>query len=86
MLRTVAVEGYRSLRDCVLSLGRLTVVTGANGAGKSNLYRVLRLLAATGKGSAVRALAAASATIVSLAPHRDSLERLFVQRARAAAG
>jgi ABC-2 type transport system ATP-binding protein len=35
---------------------------------------------------AVRALAAASATIVSLSPHRDSLETLFVERARAAAG
>jgi predicted ATPase len=42
----------------VVPLGRLTVVTGANGAGKSSLYRVLRLLAATAHGGAVRALAA----------------------------
>ena len=58
MLQTVAVEGYRSLRSLVLPLGRLTVVTGANGSGKSSLYRVLRLLAATAHGGAVRALAA----------------------------
>jgi ABC-2 type transport system ATP-binding protein len=34
---------------------------------------------------AVRALALAGAILVSLSPHRDSLETLFVQRARAAA-
>lgn len=45
MIRKVAVSGYRSLRDVVLPLGRLTVVTGANGAGKSSVYRALRLLA-----------------------------------------
>ena len=58
MLRTVAVEGYRSLRSVVMPLGRLTVVTGPNGSGKSSVYRVLRLLAATARGGAVRALAA----------------------------
>ena len=58
MLRTVAVEGYRSLRSLVVPLGRLTVVTGANGSGKSSLYRVLRLLAATARGGAVGGLAA----------------------------
>jgi predicted ATPase len=58
VLQTLAVEGYRSLRRLVVPLGRLTVVTGANGAGKSSLYRVLRLLSATAHGGAVRALAA----------------------------
>jgi len=58
MLTAVAVEGYRSLRSLVLPLERLTVVTGANGSGKSNLYRVLRLLAAVAGDGAVAALAA----------------------------
>jgi predicted ATPase len=58
MLTAVAVEGYRSLRSLVLPLDRLTVVTGANGSGKSNLYRVLRLLAAVARDGAVAALAA----------------------------
>ena len=58
MLQTVAVAGYRSLRSLVVPLGRLTVVTGANGSGKSSLYRVLRLLSASAHGGAVRALAA----------------------------
>ena len=45
MLLTVAISGYRSLRNLVLPLEPLTVVTGANGSGKSSLYRALRLLA-----------------------------------------
>ena len=58
MLHTLAVAGYRSLRELVLPLGRLNVVTGANGSGKSNLYRALRLLAETAQGGVVPALAA----------------------------
>jgi predicted ATPase len=57
MLRTLAIANYRSLRQIVLPLDRLTAVTGANGVGKSNLYRALRLLAACARGDVVRALA-----------------------------
>ena len=57
MLRTLAVSGYRSLRDVVLPLGELTVVTGPNGSGKSNLYRALRLLASAATGDLVGAVA-----------------------------
>lgn len=57
MLRTLAVEGYRSLRHLVVPLDGVTVVTGANGSGKSSLYRALRLLAASGRDGAVAALA-----------------------------
>ncbi|SEA59605.1 Predicted ATPase [Leifsonia sp. 21MFCrub1.1] len=57
VISTVAVSGYRSLRDLVILLGRLTVVTGANGAGKSSLYRALRLLAACGRDAVVVAVA-----------------------------
>ncbi|WP_127472567.1 AAA family ATPase [Microbacterium sulfonylureivorans] len=57
MLTTVAVSGYRSLRDVVLPLGALTVVTGPNGSGKSNVYRALRLLAASATGSLVSSVA-----------------------------
>jgi predicted ATPase len=54
---TVAISGYRSLRDVRLPLGRLTVVTGANGTGKSSVYRALRLLADCGAGRIVGSLA-----------------------------
>ena len=42
MIHTLAVSGYRSLRDLALPLGPLNLVTGANGTGKSSLYRALR--------------------------------------------
>jgi predicted ATPase len=57
VLSTLAVENYRSLRDLVLPLSRLTLVTGANGSGKSSLYRALRLLAEAARNGAVTALA-----------------------------
>ena len=57
MLQTLAVENYRSLRSIVVPLGRLTVIRGANGSGKSNLYRSLRLLADTATGGIVSSLA-----------------------------
>ncbi|MFI5507449.1 AAA family ATPase [Mycobacterium sp. NPDC051804] len=58
MLQTVAIRGYRSLRDVVLPLAGLTVITGANGTGKSSLYRSLRLLADCGRGEVIGSLAA----------------------------
>jgi predicted ATPase len=57
MLRTVAVEGYRSLRELVLPLGQLSVITGANGSGKSSVYRSLRLLADVAQNAVVASLA-----------------------------
>lgn len=42
---TLAVENYRSLRGLVTRLGALTVVSGANGTGKSSLYPAMRVLA-----------------------------------------
>jgi predicted ATPase len=57
VIHTLAVENYRSLRQLVLPLSPLTVVTGANGAGKSSLYRALRLLAEAARDGAVAALA-----------------------------
>lgn len=57
MLRTLAVQNYRSLRELVVALDRVNVVTGPNGSGKSNLYRALRLLAECARNGAVGALA-----------------------------
>ena len=57
MLRTLAIENYRSLRQLVLPLTSLNVVTGANGSGKSSLYRSLRLLAGGARNGMVAALA-----------------------------
>lgn len=59
MIRTLAVHGYRSLREVVVPLGALTVVTGANGTGKTSLYRALALLADAARGRLIAGLAAA---------------------------
>lgn len=58
MITTIAIAGYRSLREIRIALGPLNVVTGANGAGKSSLYRALRLLADVAQGRIVQSLAA----------------------------
>lgn len=50
------VEGYRSLRDIRLPLKQVTVITGANGTGKSNLYQALALVARAAAGQFARAL------------------------------
>jgi predicted ATPase len=57
VIRTVAVQGYRSLRDLTVPLGQLTLITGANGSGKSSFYRALRLLADTAQNAVVASLA-----------------------------
>ena len=57
MITTLAVHGYRSLRELVLPLAPTTVITGPNGAGKSSLYRALRLVAATVDSGVVAPLA-----------------------------
>jgi predicted ATPase len=57
LLTTIAIENYRSLRDLRLPLAQLNVVTGANGTGKSNLYRALRLLADCASGRVISSLA-----------------------------
>ena len=58
MLITIAISGYRSVRNLVLPLEPLTVITGANGTGKSSLYRALRLLGEVAQGRAIGSLAA----------------------------
>lgn len=43
-LAHIEVQGFRSLRDISLDLPLLTVMIGANGAGKSNLIRFFEML------------------------------------------
>ena len=57
MLHNLAISGYRSLREIVMCLGQLNVITGPNGSGKSSIYRSLRMLADTANGRLVRSLA-----------------------------
>jgi predicted ATPase len=57
MIHTLAISGYRSLRNLVLPLSGLNLVTGANGTGKSSLYRALRLLGDAALNTVVSSLA-----------------------------
>ena len=57
MLTTLAISNYRSLRELLVPLKALNVITGPNGSGKSSLYRALRLLADTAQGRVVPSLA-----------------------------
>lgn len=57
MLKALAVLNYRTLRDFVVPLEPLNLITGANGSGKSNVYKALRLLAETAQGGVVASLA-----------------------------
>ncbi|MFI9011299.1 AAA family ATPase [Actinosynnema sp. NPDC053489] len=43
-LTSIEIEGYTSIRSASVPLGRLNVLIGANGAGKSNFIRVFELL------------------------------------------
>jgi predicted ATPase len=56
-IRELRVSGYRSLRDVVLELAPLTVVVGANGTGKTNLYQALQLVSAASQGTLAQSLA-----------------------------
>ncbi len=47
MLLTLAVSGYRFLRDIVMPVRQLNIVTGPNGSGKSNLYQPSDKIGAT---------------------------------------
>src|SRR5579872_6289581 len=58
MITRAAIAGYRSLREVRLRLGPLNIVTGANGVGKSSLYRAIRLLADIAQGRIIQSLAA----------------------------
>jgi predicted ATPase len=57
VISTLAIYNYRSLRDFVMPLSALNVITGANGSGKSNVYRALRLLADIAQGRIIPSLA-----------------------------
>ena len=79
MLHTLAIAGYRSLRDFVIPLRGLNLVTGPNGSGKSNLYRALRLLAETAQGRAIPSLAREGGLQSTLWAGPESLSRAMLR-------
>ncbi len=56
-LADLEIKNYRSVRSIRFPLRRLTVLTGGNGVGKTNLYRALELVQAAATGRLTLALA-----------------------------
>ncbi|MFL6280412.1 MAG: AAA family ATPase [Vicinamibacterales bacterium] len=79
MLNSLAVSGYRSLRDLVIPLDRLNLVTGPNGSGKSNLYRALRLLAEIAQGRIIPSLAREGGLQSTLWAGPESISRSMIR-------
>ena len=50
----IAIDGYRSLQNVIWEPGKLNVIIGPNGTGKSNLLRFLELLVVASKGNLSR--------------------------------
>ncbi|MXQ13433.1 AAA family ATPase [Microvirga makkahensis] len=57
-INEVIAAGYRSLRHIRFPVGPLSVFVGANGTGKTNLYRSLQLLQSAASGTLTHDLAA----------------------------
>jgi len=58
VIKEVFAAGYRSLRHIRFPVEPLSVFVGANGTGKTNLYRALQLLQSAAAGTLTRDLAA----------------------------
>jgi DNA repair protein SbcC/Rad50 len=65
MLSRLEIKNFQSLARAVIPLGRLTVVTGPTGSGKSAVIRALRLLGFNARGTAYVTTGAGTATVVA---------------------
>ncbi len=56
-IQEIEISGYRSVDDLRLELSNVTVLVGANGCGKSNIYQSINLIAAAATGQFARRIA-----------------------------
>ncbi len=56
-INKIMIQGYRSIQNLSLTLNNINVVTGANGCGKSNLYKSIYLIAKAANGELAKTLA-----------------------------
>lgn len=56
-IKTLSILGYRSIQNLRLSMDNINVIVGANGCGKSNLYKAVHLLAKAVNGELAQTLA-----------------------------
>lgn len=50
MIRTIHIQGFKSIADQTFELGRLNCLIGANGVGKSNIIEAIGILGAAANG------------------------------------
>ena len=74
-LMDVRISGFGSLRDVHLQPGRLTVLVGANGSGKSNVLRALQMVPLMRTGSLQRFVgeAGGAAALLHYGPKRTPM-------------
>lgn len=53
MIKSIAIEGFKSLEKVAIQLGNLNIFIGANGSGKSNFLEAIRILQGIGYGFAI---------------------------------
>src|ERR1700754_2880893 len=56
-LSAVSIKKYRSVRHLRLPVEQLSIFVGANGVGKTNLYKALALLRSAADGTITRTIA-----------------------------
>ena len=56
-LTAISIQGYRSIQRLYFDVDACSIFVGANGVGKTNLYKALGLLRAAADGNLTRAIA-----------------------------
>jgi len=69
-IQRLNVLGFRSLKEATWEPGRLNLLVGANGSGKSNLIRCLKLISATANGRLEESVAAEGGIVPILWDHQ----------------
>src|SRR6266446_3252344 len=54
MIQNLTLKNFKSFSSATIPFGPISIVIGANGSGKSNLFDALRFLKAIGDGRSVR--------------------------------
>ena len=56
-LTAISIQGYRSIQQLYFDVDACSIFIGANGVGKTNLYKALGLMRSAADGNLTRAIA-----------------------------
>ena len=81
MIRKVRVTNYKSIPDLTVDLGRVTVLIGANGSGKSNILEAIALASAASQNKLDNEfLTSRGIRVTETALHAVGVQRTSLQR------